>query len=112
MKHILIDCGSVADILYLPALLRLRYMPDNLRNPKRVVVSFNRSQTHLLGEIVLLVSIGPIITFVPFTVIDDPSSFNAILGYTWVHAMKAFPSSYHQMLSFLTSHDQVDIRGD
>ena len=31
---------------------------------------------------------------------DKSSSFNAILGRTWIHAMKALPSSNHQMLSF------------
>ena len=49
---------------------------------------------------------------VPLTVIDKPSSFNAILGRTWIHAMKALPSSYHQMLSFWTLLGQIDIRGD
>ena len=41
MKQILIDPGSVADLLYLPTLLCLGYKPNNLRNPRRVLVGFN-----------------------------------------------------------------------
>ena len=103
MKRILVDPDSAADLLYLLALLYLGYKPDSLRNPRRILVRFNGSQTSSLGKIVLSVSTGPVIALVPLMVIDEPSSFNATLGRTWIHAMKALSSSYHQVLSFLTS---------
>ena len=112
IKRILVDPDNAADLLYLPALLYLGYKPDSLHSPGKVLVGFNGSQISLLGEIVLLVSIGPVITLVLLTVIDEPLSFNSILGRTWIHAMKALPSSYHQVLSFLTPQGQVNIRGD
>ena len=84
MRHILIDHGSGANLLYLLALLRLGYKPDNLRNPRRVLVGFNGTQTASLGEIVFPIMVGLVTTLVPFTVIDEPSSFNAILGLTWI----------------------------
>ena len=31
---------------------------------------------------------------------------------TWIHKMKAIPSSYHHKISFLTEHGQVDLWGD
>ena len=43
MKCILIDPGSVAGILYFPALLWLGYNHDNLYNPRRALVDFNIS---------------------------------------------------------------------
>ena len=82
MKRILVDPGSVVNLLYLPALLRLGYKPDNLQNTRRVLVGFNGSQTNSLREIVLLVSVGPVTALVLLTVIDKPSFFNAILGHT------------------------------
>ena len=112
MRHILVNLGSAFDLLYLLALLRLVYKLDNLHNPGRMLIDFNGTQTKLLREIVLLVIAGPVTALVPLTIIDEPSSFNAILGRTWIHAMKALPSSYHQMLSFLTPLGQIDIRGD
>ena len=81
MKRILVDPGSAADLLYLPT-LRLGYKPDNLRDPRRVLVSFNGLQMNSMGETVLPVLIGPITTLFPFTVIDEPSSFNTVLGHT------------------------------
>ena len=112
MKHILVDSGNAADFLYFPALIRLGYMPKNLRNLGRILVWLNDKQTHSLREIFLPISTGPVTTLVPLTVIDEPLNFNAILGHTWIHAMKALPSSYHQRLSFLTSQGQVDTSGD
>ena len=45
---------------------------------------------------------GPVIALVPLTVIDEPLNFNAIMGRTWIHAMKKLPSSYHKRLGFFT----------
>ena len=112
MKHILVDSGSATDLLYFPALIRLGYTPKNLHNLGRILVWFNDTQTHSLREIVLPISTGPVTALVPLTVIDELLNFNAILGHTWIHAMKALPSSYHQRLSFLTSQGQVDTSGD
>ena len=80
MKQILVDPNSATDLLYLSALLRLGYKPDSLHSSKRVLVGFNGSQTSSLGEIVLPISVGPITTLVPLAAINEPSSFNAILG--------------------------------
>ncbi|RVW48157.1 Retrovirus-related Pol polyprotein from transposon 17.6 [Vitis vinifera] len=33
------------------------------------------------------------------------------LGRTWLHYMKAIPSTYHQMVSFLTKDAQIDLYG-
>ena len=112
MKRILVDSSTTTDLLYLPSLIRLGYKPVNLRNSGRDLVGFNGTLTHSLREIVLPISVGPITALVSLTVIDKSTKFNAILGRTWIHAMKALPSSYHQRLSFLTPQGQVDINGD
>ena len=112
MKRILVDPSSAANLLYLPALLCLGYKPDNLRSLERVLAGFNGSHTNSLEDIVLPVSTRPVTALVPLTVIDEPSPFNAILGSTWIHAIKAFPSFYHKMLSFRTLLGKIDIRGD
>ena len=46
-----------------------------------------------------------------FSVVEDLSPFNAILGRTWLHSMKAIPSTYHQVVSFITQNGQVDLYG-
>ena len=79
MRHILINNGSVADLLYLPALLRLGYKLNNLRNSGRVLVYFNGMQIASLGEIVLPITVGSITALIPFIIIEETSSFNTIL---------------------------------
>ncbi|RVW86468.1 hypothetical protein CK203_042205 [Vitis vinifera] len=44
-------------------------------------------------------------------VVQELSPFNVILGRTWLHYMKAIPSTYHQMVSFLTNEGQTDLYG-
>ncbi|RVX08099.1 hypothetical protein CK203_014871 [Vitis vinifera] len=48
---------------------------------------------------------------VQFSVVQELSPFNIILGRTWLHYMKAIPSTYHQMVSFLTNEGQTDLYG-
>ena len=43
--------------------------------------------------------------------VEDLGPYNAILGRVWLHAMKAVPSTYHQMISYLTESGQVDLQG-
>ena len=80
MKRMLVDPGSATDLLYLPAIIRLGYKPDSLRNSGRILVEFNETQTQSLREIVLPISIGPVTALVPLKVIEKPLNFNAILG--------------------------------
>ncbi|KAL6345143.1 hypothetical protein AAG906_013627 [Vitis piasezkii] len=35
--------------------------------------------------------------------------FNAIMGRTWLYNMKVIPSTYHQMVSYLTKDGQIDL---
>ncbi|RVW25289.1 hypothetical protein CK203_110566 [Vitis vinifera] len=63
---------------------------------------FNEASTTSLGDIVLPVQAGPVILNVQFSMVANLSPFNAILGCAWLHGMKATPSTYHQMVSYLT----------
>ena len=109
MKLILVDPSSATDLLYLLARLCLSDKQDNLRNLGSVLVGFNELQSKSLGEMVLLVTAGLVISLVPLTVVDEPSSFNIILRHTWINAMKTLSSYYHQILSFQTLMGQIDI---
>ena len=59
----------------------------------------------------LSVQAGPVTLKVQFSVVEDLSPFNAILGRTWLHYMKVIPSTYHQMVSFLIEDGQIDLYG-
>ena len=40
------------------------------------------------------------------------SSHNTILRRPWLHMMKFIPSTYHQLVRYLTPTGTTDIRGD
>nr|CAN82409.1 hypothetical protein VITISV_023301 [Vitis vinifera] len=82
-----------------------------LEDPGRILSEFNGSSTTSLGDIVLPVQAGPVTLNVQFSVVQELSPFNVILGRTWLHYMKAIPSTYHQMVSFLTNDGQIDLYG-
>ena len=64
-----------------------------------------------LGDVVLPVQTGPIILNVWFSMVDDLSLYNVIMGRAWLYIMKVIPSTYHQMVSYLTEEGQVDLLG-
>ena len=82
-----------------------------LENPGRILSGFNGSSTISLGDIVLPVQAGPVTLNVQFSMVQKLSPFNVILGRTWLHYMKVIPSTYHQMVSFLTNEGQIDLYG-
>ncbi|XP_034685657.1 uncharacterized protein LOC117914418 [Vitis riparia] len=111
VKRILIDPGSSADLLQVAVIKRMGFEPSNLENPGRTLSGFNGSSTTSLGDIILPVYAGPVILNSLFSVVEDLSSFNAILGRTWLHGMKAIPSTYHQRVSFITQDGQINLYG-
>nr|CAN80938.1 hypothetical protein VITISV_035835 [Vitis vinifera] len=111
VRRILVDPGSSTDLVQASVISHRGQSLTGLENPKRILSGFNGSSTTSLGDIVLPVQAGPIALNVQFSVVQDLSPFNVILGRTWLHYMKAIPSTYHQMVSFLTKDGQIDLYG-
>ena len=76
---------------------------DRLSSAGRVLSGFNGATTLTVGDIVLSVKAGPVTQQVLFLMVEDLRPYNAIVGWAWLHAMKAIPSTYHQTISYLTT---------
>ncbi|XP_010660774.1 uncharacterized protein LOC104881656 [Vitis vinifera] len=111
VRRILVDPGSLADLVQASVVSHMGHSLTGLENPGRILSGFNESSTTSLGDIVLPVQAGPITLNVQFSVVQDLSPFNIILGRTWLHYMKAIPFTYHQLVSFLTNDGQIDLYG-
>ena len=109
--RILVDPGNSADLVQASVVSHMGHNLAGLENPGRILSGFNGSSTTSLGDIVLPVQAGPVTLNVQFSVVQELSPFNIILGRTWLHYMKAIPSTYHQMVSFLTNEGQIDLYG-
>ena len=111
VRRILVDLSSSVDLLQVSVIKQMGFMPSNLENPRRILSGFNGALTSSLGDVVLPIQIGPIILNLQFSVVEDLSPFNAILGRTWLHNMKVIPSTYHQIVSYLTKDGHIDHYG-
>ncbi|XP_074314109.1 uncharacterized protein LOC141649314 [Silene latifolia] len=76
------------------------------------LVGFSGETTNLLGEIVIPTYAGGINKQVRYLVIDEPSTYNVILGRPWLHLMEAVPSTNHQCVKFPTPWGVEKIWGD
>ncbi|RVW68622.1 hypothetical protein CK203_058867 [Vitis vinifera] len=103
--------SSSADLVQASVIGHMGHSLAGLENPGRILSGFNGSSTTSLGDIILPVRAGPVTLNVQFSVVQELSPFNVILGRTWLHYMKAIPSTYHQMVSFLTNEGQTDLYG-
>ena len=111
MRHILVDPGNSTDLIQASVISHMGHSLTGLENPGRILSGFNGSSTTSLRDIVLPVQAGPVTLNVQFSVVQDLSPFNVILRRTWLHYMKVIPSTYHQMVSFLTKDGQIDLYG-
>ena len=82
---------------------------DMLNSIGRILFGFNEATTMTLGDVTLPVKAESITQQVLFSVVKDLGPYNATVSWTWLHSMKAVPSTYHQMVSYLTSARQVDL---
>ena len=103
VHRVLVDPGSVADLLQLLAFTQMKLSSDMLNSAGRILSGFNGVTTTTLGDVTLLVKARPVTQWVVFSVVKDLGPYNAIVGRTWLHSMKAMSSTYHQMVSYLTS---------
>ena len=110
VHRVLVDPSNAAELLHFPALTQMKVPFSHLNSAGRVLSKFNGSTTLTVGDISLSVKAGPVTQQVLFSVVKDLGPYNAIMGRTWLHAMKAIPSTYHQTISYLTASGQVDLQ--
>ena len=77
---VLVDPGSVADLLHLLALKQMGVPMDHLCSAGRVLSGFNGATTQSVWDITFSVKAGSVTHQVLFSMVEDLGPFNAILG--------------------------------
>ena len=103
VHRVFVDPSSDVDLLQLPAFKQMQVSLDRLNSAGRILSGFNGATTLTVGDIALPIKVRPVTQQVLFLVVKDLGPYNAIVGRTWLHAMKAVLSTYHQTISYLTS---------
>lgn len=109
VRRILVNLGSSVNLLQMSTYKQMDYFSSTLENPGRLLFEFNGATTTSLGNVVLPIQANLVTLNVWFSVVDDLSSYNAIIERAWLHKMKLIPSTYRQMVSYLMEEGQVDI---
>ena len=109
VHRVLVDPDSATDLLQLPSFRQMNISLDRLSSTGRILSDFNRATIVTIGDITLPIKAGLVVQQVIFSVVEDLGPYNAIIGRAWLHAMKVVSSTYHQMISYLTSVGQVDL---
>ena len=65
-----------------------------------------------MGLVTVQVGASPVRLDVELLAVDAPSPYNAIMGCTWIHRMRAVPSTYHQRTHFPMSKGVMEVKGD
>lgn len=110
IECILIDPRSTSKVMCYETFIKLGFNKSDLSPAPHPLFGFNTNSEYPLGKITLPVLAGSRTVEVEFLVVKLPSPYNVIMGRTWLHIMKAVPSTYHQLVRFMTAHGIEEIR--
>ena len=82
VHRVLIDPGTTADLLHLPAFKKMRVPIYHLHSAGRVLSGFNGATTLSIRDVTFSVKAGSVTQQVLFSVVEDLGPYNAILGRT------------------------------
>nr|XP_009794267.1 PREDICTED: uncharacterized protein LOC104241061 [Nicotiana sylvestris] len=101
VKIIMVDDGSDACIIHSRVLTQMR-LEDKIVPCCIKLTNFNNAVERTSEEITLPVLAGGVTLETMFDVMNQDTTYNAIIGRPWIHAMRAIPSSLYQVIKFPT----------
>ncbi|XP_075106905.1 uncharacterized protein LOC142179912 [Nicotiana tabacum] len=100
VKRVMLYGGSGVDICPLSTLQRMEIGTERIRPNNVYVWAFDGIKRDTIGEINLILTIGPVDFEVTFQILDMDTSYNFLLGRPWIHVARVVPSTLHQMVKF------------
>ena len=114
MHRVLVDNGSLADILYYSTFQQMMIDKGRLILTNAPFVGFGGSWVFPLGMVTLSIIVGDypqqITKDVTFLVVDCLSAYSAILRRPTLNSWKAVSSTYHLMMKFPTDYGVGELR--
>ncbi|XP_070013199.1 uncharacterized protein [Nicotiana sylvestris] len=111
VKRIMVDDGSGRCIVHPRVLMQMRL--ENKIIPLCItLMGFNNAVEWISGEIVLPVLAGGVTLETTFHIMNQENAYNTIIGRPWIHAMRAVPSSFYQVIKFPTPWGIFNVQGE
>ena len=115
-RRVLVDNGSLVDIIYLSTFQQLKVDPKRLLPFESPLISFSGDKVYLRGIVTLMVLASSYPLQVTnkhnLLVVDSPSSYNMIIGRPTFNRWKAATSTYCLKVKFQTEQGIGEIKGD
>ena len=80
MHRVLVDLGSAANLLQLPAFRQMKVPIVKISSASRILSGFYGATKLTMGDITLPIKARPVIEQVLFSVVEDLGPYNAIVG--------------------------------
>ncbi|XP_030939943.1 uncharacterized protein LOC115964844 [Quercus lobata] len=112
MKRVLVDQGSVVEVMYLDLYKGLKLKPEDLTAYDSPLVSFEGKTITPKGQIRLPIQTGLDIVKVDFIVVDAYSPYTAIIARPWFYALGAVSSTLHPKVKYPSEGRVKEVIGD
>ena len=112
MRRVLVDPGSVVEVMYPDLYKGLNLRPEDLMAYGSPLISFEGKTITPKGQIRLPLQTGSEVVEVNFIVVDAYSPYTAIVARPWIHALEAVSSTLHQKVKYPSRGQVEEIRGD
>jgi hypothetical protein len=112
MSRVLVDTGSLLNVLPKKALMKIDYAGLELRPSDLVVKAFDGSKRFVFGEIDLPIKVGVKIFTSTFYVMDINPAYCCLLGRPWIHKVGAVTSTLHQKLKYPLDGKTITVCGE
>ncbi|XP_009631886.1 uncharacterized protein [Nicotiana tomentosiformis] len=100
-KRIMVSDGSGTCIIHPRVLTQMR-LGHKIVSYYITLTGFNNAVEWTSGEITLSILTGGITMETTFHIMDQATTYNAIVGRPWIHPMEAAPSNLYQMIKLPT----------
>ncbi|XP_062113990.1 uncharacterized protein LOC133825000 [Humulus lupulus] len=113
LGRVLVDGGSGVDILFCQAFQKMGLEENHIRTSAAPILGFNSQRVYPKGVVRLNVVAAERTLHVDFLIVDSVSSYNAIMGRSWIHRMQGVVSTLHQVMQCHSPNGRytIDIKG-
>ena len=111
VKRVMVDQGSGADVMCPNLFKGLRLKSRDLSKYDTPLVEFDGRIVVPEGQISLPINMEGKEVMVAFIVVNSFSPYTVILGWSWIHAMGAIPSTLYVKVKFPTEQGIIVVKG-
>ncbi|XP_070032659.1 uncharacterized protein [Nicotiana tomentosiformis] len=112
VNRILVDEGSLVNILLIHTVKELRIPMNELSESHVMIQRFNQGGQRAVGMITFRITIEDMQSSALLHMIDAKTSYCILLGRPWIHENKVVPSTYHQCLNYYKGEVEKKIVAD